>query len=90
MSGDTHWAGTSERARFAPTSGGNGVHMRVSNTYDRRVEPRIPPLQPGAPIPDDPGPLFPDNPDDLPPAPHEPQPYTEPAPTTPEPEPEPV
>ncbi|THJ74199.1 hypothetical protein [Candidatus Frankia alpina] len=48
-----------------------------------------PPLDPDAPIPDDPGPLLPDTPD-LPPAPHEPSPYTEPAPNSPEPEPEPV
>ncbi len=48
-----------------------------------------PPLDPDAPIPDDPGPLLPDAPD-LPPAPHEPSPYTEPAPGSPQPEPEPV
>lgn len=49
-----------------------------------------PPLDPDAPIPDDPGPLLPDTPD-LPPAPHEPSPFTEPAPDAPaEPEPEPV
>jgi len=55
--------------------------------WPRRPEPQPPPLDPGAPIPDDPGPLLPDDPDDLPPAPHEPSPYTEPAPETPEPEP---
>ncbi|WP_238436676.1 MULTISPECIES: hypothetical protein [unclassified Frankia] len=50
-----------------------------------------PPLDPDAPIPDDPGPLLPDGPGDLPPAPHEPSPFTEPAPTNPStPEPEPV
>jgi len=49
--------------------------------------PGLPPLDPEEPIPDDPGPLLPDDPDDLPPAPHEPSPFTEPAPPSPEPEP---
>ncbi len=78
------------------TGRGMPAHMGASHEVvvarrDVRVHRPAPPppLDPDTPIPDDPAPLLPSTPD-LPPAPHEPSPYTEPAPIEPEPEPEPV
>ncbi len=62
----------------------------LPRTAVRPDNPGLPPIDPEEPVPDDPGPLLPDDPGDLPPAPHEPSPFTEPAPSSPEPEPEPV
>ncbi len=79
---------------FPHTAGqGTPAHMvapRVNVQPKQAVRPHQPgtppPLDPDVPVPDDPGPLLPDAPD-LPPAPHEPSPYTTPAPAEPEPEP---